>query len=245
MDGYDASAYGDRIADVYDDWHSFKEEETPDTVALLAELAGGGPALELAVGTGRVALPLAGRGVDVHGIDASEAMIAKLRAKPGGERLPVSVGDLADVAVDGPFRLVYLLFNTLFALPSQDEQARCFRNVAARLTGDGVFVVEAFVPDVTRYVRGEYTGVRRLEADGVMLHLSRHDPVCQVIETQLVALGAGGIRLQPVRLRYAWPAELDLMARLAGLRLLDRWGGWRREPFTAASPVHVSVYGAS
>ena len=243
MDGYDASAFGDQIADVYDDWHGYMEERTPGTVDLLAELAGNGPALELGIGTGRVALPLAARGVEVRGIDSSPAMIAKLRAKPGGKRIPVTIGDFTEVGADGRFRLVYLVFNTLFALPSQQLQLRCLRNVAARLTDDGVFVVEVFVPDVTRYARGEYTGVRRLEPDWVMLNVSRHDPVSQTVDTQLVVLGAGGVRLQPIRLRYAWPAELDLMAQLAGLRLLHRWGGWRREPFTAASTAHVSVYG--
>lgn len=195
------------------------------------------------IGTGRIALPLAGRGIEVHGIDASEAMIARLRAKPGGERIPVTVGDFADVAVEGRFRLVYLVFNTLFALPSQDDQVRCFRNVAAHLTDDGVFVIEAFVPDLARFDRGQRTCLNRVTLDEVVLGVSRHDPVHQRVDSQHVLLRADGIRLLPVSIRYTWPAELDLMARLAGLRLRDRWSGWRREPFTAGSGLHVSVYG--
>ncbi|HEY3259551.1 MAG TPA: class I SAM-dependent methyltransferase [Pseudonocardiaceae bacterium] len=243
MQGYDASTYGDRIADKYDTWHAHMDETTPATAALLAELAGDGPALELAIGTGRVALPLAERGVEVHGLDASEAMIARLRAKPGGQRIPVTVGDFADVAVDGRFRLVYIVFNSLFALLTQAEQVRCFRNVAAHLTGDGVFVVEAFVPDLGRFDRGQRTGVTRIGLDEIILDVSRHEPVTQTVDSQHVVVRADGVRLQPVRIRYAWPAELDLMAMLAGLRLRDRWGGWHSEPFTAASAGHVSVYG--
>src|SRR5581483_9804184 len=148
MEGYDAATYGERIADVYDEWYAEAAFlETEAAVAKLAELAGEGPVLELAVGTGRVALPLAQRGLEVHGIDASEAMVAKLREKPGGDAIPVTIGDFADVAVDGRYALVYVVFNTLFALESQDEQVRCFRNVAARLEPGGAFVVEAFVPE--------------------------------------------------------------------------------------------------
>lgn len=242
MQGYGTSTYGDLIADVYDEWHA-QGEDTAATAELLAELAGDGPALELAIGTGRIALPLAERGVEVHGIDASEAMIAKLRSKPGGDRLPVTLGDFADVAVDGRFRLVYLVFNTFFALLTQQEQMRCFRNVAEHVTDDGVFVIEAFVPDLTRFARQQCVNVNRVALDEIVLDVSRHDPLGQRVDSQHVVLRADGIRLLPVRLRYAWPSELDLMAQLAGLWLHDRWAGWRREPFTAASGAHVSVYG--
>ena len=152
MEGYDAATYGDRIADVYDDWYgdaAFLETEA--AVASLAELAGAGPALELAIGTGRIAVPLTARGIEVHGIDASEAMVAKLHEKPGGEGIPVTIGDFTDVGVDGRYPLVYLVFNTLFALPSQDDQVRCFQNVAARLADGGAFVIEAFVPEPEKY----------------------------------------------------------------------------------------------
>lgn len=243
MEGYDASTYGELIADVYDTLYHVPAEAGA-CADLLAELAGDGPALELAIGTGRVALPLADRGVPVHGIDASPAMVAQLRTKPGGAEIPVTIGDFADVAVDGSFRLVYVVFNTFFALVSQPEQVRCFRNVAAHLAGDGVFVVDAFVPDLSRYVRGQHAAVTRVDLDEVHIDLSRHDQATQTVDASHVRLSAGGVRLLPVRLRYAWPSELDLMAQLVGLRLRDRWAGWRREPFTSAAVRHVSVYGA-
>lgn len=248
MEGYGASTYGDLFADVYDQWYGPDgdiDDDTADAAEFLAGLAGPGPALELAIGTGRVALPLAGRGVEVHGLDASEAMIARLRAKPGGERIPVTVGDMADVAVGGRFPLVYLVFNTIFALTTQAEQVRCFRNVAARLADGGAFVVEAFVPDLSRYPRGQGISLNRMDVDQVTLDVSRHDPVMQTVDSQHVVLRAEGIRLQPIRIRYAWPAELDLTAQLAGLRLAGRWAGWRREPFTASASTHVSVYVAA
>ncbi len=241
---YDASTYGERIAGVYDAWQT--EISGPDSVAvpvtLLAELARRGRALELGIGTGRIALPLAARGIEVHGIDASEAMLARLRAKPGGERIPVTVGDFTDVSAEGAFSLVYVVFNTFFALLTQDEQVRCFQNVAARLAGDGVFVIEAFVPDPARFHLGGVVHPSVVEPDRVRLDVTSHDAVQQRVTSQHIEIAEGGIRLYPVQLRYAWPAELDLMARLAGLRLRHRWSGWRREPFTATSPGHVSVY---
>jgi SAM-dependent methyltransferase len=238
---YDASTYGERIADVYDEWYGTAAFlETEATVAALAELAGDGPVLELAIGTGRVALPLAGRGIDVRGIDASEAMVAKLRAKPGGDAIPVTMGDFADVGVDGRYSLVYIVFNTLFALGSQDEQVRCFQNVAGHLADGGVFVVEAFVPDPARF-EGR-VGVSRIDMDFVQLEMSVVDKVSQVSESQHVVLTPSGLRFFPVRLRWAYPSELDLMARLAGLRLRERWSNWGKAPFTKESGKHVSVY---
>jgi SAM-dependent methyltransferase len=242
MSDYDETTYGEGIAEVYDDWHKSVYDESA-TVAALKELAGAGPALELGVGTGRLALPLAALGIEVHGIDASPAMVAKLRAKPGGARLPVTVGNFAEVAVEGHYALVFIAFNTFFALTSQEEQVRCFANVAAHLTAAGVFVIEAFVPDPARFTRGQIVQVSRVETDRVILETSQHDPVAQRSLAQHVVITEAGIQLYPVQVRYAWPAELDLMARLAGLRLRARWGGWRREPFTAASNNHVSIYG--
>ena len=206
----------------------------------LAELAGDGPVLELAIGTGRVALPLAERGLEVHGIDASEAMVAKLRAKPGGDAIPVTMGNFADVGVDGRYSLVYLIFTTLFALDSQDEQVRCFQNVGEHLADGGVFVVEAFVPEPERF--DGRVSARRIESDFVQLDAALVDRARQTSESQHVILTPSGIRFIPVRLRWAYPAELDLMARLAGLRLGDRWSNWRKEPFTQSSARHVSVY---
>jgi SAM-dependent methyltransferase len=216
--------------------------DTDAAVAFLAELAGSGPVLELAVGTGRIALPLGERGIDVRGIDASEAMVARLRSKPGGDRVPITIGDFADVPIEGRFTLVYVVFNTLFALQTQEEQIRCFRNVAGHLLDGGVFVLEAFVPDLTRFDRDQRIETERVGLDQVWLGVARHHPAEQRVESQHVVLAEQGMRFYPVQLRYAYPSELDLMARLAGLQLQARFGGWRRESFTAASGMHVSVY---
>jgi SAM-dependent methyltransferase len=241
VDGYDITTYGERIADVYDQWYGEAELlQTDAAVAALAELAGAGPALELAIGTGRIALPLAGQGLEVHGIDASEAMVAKLREKPGGDRIPVTMGNFADVGVDGRYTLVYLVFNTLFALDSQDEQVRCFQNVAGHLADGGVFVIEAFVPKPERFDGS--VRVSKLDTDLVQLDMSLVDRNEQRSETQHVALTPDGLRFYPVRIRWAYPPELDLMARLAGLHLRERWSNWGKEPFTKTSQKHVSVY---
>lgn len=190
-----------------------------------------------------VALPLAQRGLEVHGIDASDAMVAKLRAKPGGEAIPVSIGNFVDVGVEGRFSLIFVVFNTLFALDSQEEQVRCFSNVANHLADGGLFLIEAFVPDLTRYTLGQHTHTYSVELDRVHLDVARLDLAAQQIVSQHVVLSESGIRLYPVKIRYAWPSELDLMARLAGLRLKERWSGWGRERFTATSTRHISAYG--
>ena len=242
MEGYDARTYGDRIADVYDEMYG-ELFDNDATVARLAELAGDGKALELAIGTGRIALPLKQRGVDVTGIEISEAMVEKLRAKPGGADIPVVMGDFGDLRVDGQFDLVYVVFNTLFALITQDELVRCFANVARHLSDRGIFVVEAFVPDSTRFTRHQTVGVDSLGPDRVHLEASRHDPVNQIVESQHVVLQRGEpVEMYPVSIRYSYTGELDLMARLAGLRLRNRWGGWGEEPFTSESKFHVSLY---
>ena len=182
-------------------------------------------------------------GIRVDGIDASPAMVAKLRAKPGGDAIDVTIGDFADVGVPGSYRLVFVVFNTLFALLSQDDQLRCFENVAAHLSDDGVFVIEVFVPDLGRFRRDQHVGAVAIGVDEVRLDASRHDPVHQRVDTNHVVVATEGIQVYPVAVRYAWPSELDLMARLAGLTLRERWAGWAREPFTASSGNHVSVYG--
>lgn len=242
VDDYDESTYGDRIAEIYDELHAW-HLDTDTAVDALAKLAGDGPVLELGVGTGRLALPLAERGLEVHGIDASEAIVARLREKPSGDRIPVTMGDFAEVPVDGAFRLVFVAFNTFFALPSQEDQVRCFRGVADHLTDDGIFVIEAFVPDPSRFDRGQRLEASKVETDRVVLEASTHDPVAQRSVALHVVISGQGPKVYPVEIRYAWPAELDLMARLAGLRLRNRWGGWREEPFTASSTRHVSIYG--
>jgi hypothetical protein len=236
QDSFDRAA-----AEIYDE--DLRGDEAA-TVDFLAGLAGGGSALELAIGTGRIAIPLAGKGVPVDGIDFSEPMVARLRAKPGGERMRVSIGDFAEVDVEGSYRLIYLVFNTLFNLLSQDQQVRCFCNVARHLTGDGVFVVEAFTPGYLYRLRdGQYVDAEDIRGRQVTLDVGRHDPVSQTLaESHVVLTPDGGVRLYPIVTRYAWPSELDLMARIAGLRLRERWADWRRAAFTADSRQHVSVY---
>jgi hypothetical protein len=237
---YDPSTYGEHIAGVYDKWYSGLD--TDAAVECLATLAWKGPILELAIGTGRVSLQLAGRGFEVHGIDASPEMVAKLRAKPGGERIPVTIGDFADVGVPGEYALIFIVFNTFFALLTQEDQLGCFRNVAAHLSDDGAFVIEAFVPDLRRFDKNQRFSVEAIDSDQVRIEASEHDPVHQQVESRHIVISEQGVKFYPLKIRYAWPADLDLMAQLAGLKLRDRWGGWRREPFTASSAFHVSVY---
>lgn len=230
--------YNEACAEVYDQWFGSCEEAAVD---LLAELAGAGRVLELGIGSGLLALPLAARGIDLQGIDLSPAMVARLRAKPGGEAIPVTLGNFADVAVEGEFSLIFVAYNTFFALSTQDEQVRCFQNVAAHLTADGVFVLEAFVPQSANFTGG--LKVTAVTDERVGLKVSEHDPVRQRLKSQHVVIRNQEIRLYPVEVRYAWPAELDLMARLAGLRLRHRWADWRRAELGSDSQRHVSVYG--
>ena len=242
MEEYGPATYGDRIADVYDAWYGEADFlETTASVDVLAELAGPGPALELAIGTGRVALPLADRDVEVHGVDASERMVARLREKPGGEPIPITIGNFADVPVDGEYRLIYIVFNTFFALPSQDDQVRCFENIAAHLAPDGAFAMDVFVPDPARFAGGKIS-VSEVGDDTLRLDTTKLDTVTQTSRSQHVVLTPSGATFYPVEVRWAYPPELDLMARLAGLRLEERWENWRRDPFTAESRQHVSVY---
>jgi SAM-dependent methyltransferase len=242
-EGYDAAMYGDRMADIYDELPTHPPDADA-AAACLAELAGAGPALELAIGTGRVALPLARLGVAVSGIDASRAMVAKLRAKTGGERIPVTIGDFADVQVDGRFALIFVVYNTFFVLLDAARQRLCLERVAAHLAPGGRFVIEAFVPDPSRFERGQHIEVRHVGTDSALLSVSRHDAATQRVDSLLVRLGNDGVRTWPVQIRYSYPSELDLMAEAVGLRLEHRWGGWNGEPFTDDSVKHVSVYAA-
>ena len=239
MSDYSEETYGERVAGVYDEWFPSWD---PDAITFLAELAGDGKALELGIGTGRFALPLLAKNVEVHGVDAAESMIARLRSKPNADQIVVTKGNLADVPVDGEFQLIYVVFNTIFVLTSQDEQVRCFRNVASHLTKTGCFVIEAFVPDVARFGRGRVNWPTTVTSNRVELDVGEHDSVTQKVVSQKVVITDGSVRLFPIQIRYAWPSELDLMAQLAGLRLRERFGGWRREPFTSESQKHVSVY---
>jgi SAM-dependent methyltransferase len=239
MDGYDNATYGAMWAADYDEIFPGVAGAMIDR---LAEFGANGRILELAIGTGRVALPLAERGIDITGIDISPEMVERLRGKRGGDSIPVVMGDFTDVSVEGAFRLIYLVFNTLFALTDQESQVRCFTNVAAHLEPGGRFVTETFYPDVTRFDRGQRLGALDVTLDEVRIEASRHDRVNQSIETQRVHLRDQGLKLYPVRVRYAWPSEMDLMARIAGLELENRWGGWNRERFDHQSQIHVSVF---
>lgn len=235
-------SFGEDVAERYDDAPRGDEVEA---VAFPERLAGRGPALELAVGTGRIALPLVARGIRVDGVDISPAMVEQLRAKPGGDRISVTIGDFAGVPVPGTYRLIYVVFNTMFNLLTQEDQVRCFENVAAHLTDDGSFVIEAGVPGYLYRLRGDqYVDAEAIGVDEVRLDVARHDPVKQILEESHVSLSSEGVRLNPIVSRYAWPSELDLMARIAGLHLKERWGGWNQEPFTSASSNCVSVYGS-
>jgi SAM-dependent methyltransferase len=240
MEEYGLETYGERVADVYDEWYRLPDEEAE--CALLTELAGGRRVLELGIGTGRIALPLAAGGVDVHGIDSSPAMVDRLRAKPGGDTITVTVGDMADVPVEGNFGLIFVVFNTFFMLRSQSEQVRCLQNVAGHLQPDGRFLLHAFVPDTSRIERGQDLSVREAGLDRVRLDATTYDATAQQLDTTQVRFTEDGIRLVHAKLRFAYPPELDLMAQLAGLELEHRWGSFTRAPFGPDSAFAVSVY---
>jgi SAM-dependent methyltransferase len=234
--------FGESVAATYDEQvaGSLGTADADAAAALLAELAGNGRALELGIGTGRIALPLAAHGVEVHGIDLSRAMVARLRAKPGGEAIGVTIGDFAATRVDGTFTLAYLVFNTIMNLTTQEAQVACFRNVAAHLAPGGLFLIEVHVPELRRLPPGQNV---------VPFHVSQtrwaydvYDTATQAMSSNYVEFEGGRARYTSFPFRYVWPAELDLMAQLAGMRLRDRWGGWAREPFTSESRRHVSVW---
>jgi SAM-dependent methyltransferase len=243
MTEYGPETYGEHIADVYDEWYVHLGDAEL-VASFLAEYSAGGRALELGIGTGRVALPLAARGIEVHGIDSSPAMIAKLQAKPGGGAIGASIGDMADVPVEGTFALVFVVFNTLFMLTTQEAQVRCFQNVAAHLAPGGRFVVGAFVPDTSRIESGQSLSVGDLSADHIRLDATRYDGGAQRVEFTQARVSEAGIKLVHAVLRYAFPPELDLMAQIAGLTLENRWSSFEKEPFTSESGYAVSVYRA-
>jgi SAM-dependent methyltransferase len=245
-DRYTDATYGDRWAEIYDTWQLPADFDTDPSsaVAFLRELAGTGIALELGIGTGRVALPLARAGVEVHGLDVSEAMVAKLRAKPGGEALPVSMTSMADFELGGRYRLIYVVFNTIWGLRTAEEQASCVRAVARHLVPGGAFVVEAYVPDPARFDRGQRVSARRVETDLVVLDATIVDPDDpQRIASMMVFLRQGEpVQLFPLGVRYATLEELDRWTSEAGLELAERWSDWHREPFVEDSAKHVSVW---
>jgi SAM-dependent methyltransferase len=235
--------FGEEVAARYDDdlGSMGSAAEIEPAVDFLAELAGGGRALELGIGTGRIALPLTARGVEVHGIDLSEAMVARLRAKPGGDATPVEIGDFATTRAEGTFSLAYLVFNTINNLTTQDAQVACFENVGAHLEPGGCFVVEVGVPQLQRLPPGER--FRPFDVSADHLGFDEYDIVTQWSASHHWYTGDDGRwERRSLPFRYVWPSELDLMARLGGMRLRDRFAGWRREPFTAESRKHVSVW---
>ena len=241
MQGYDPRmAFDDKVSRRYDTEDLRGDEE--ETAAFLAKLAEGGDALEFAIGTGRIALPLMQAGVRVDGIELSPDMLARLREKPGGDRVKVMEGDMTRVSTGRTYQLVYLVYNTIGNVITQDGQVECFANAARHLAENGVFVLEVRVPVAHGWPGHQMVEAEKVEVSNVVLDVCRYDPVTQILDETHVHLGKDGILFTPVRLRLAPPPEFDLMARIAGLRLRERWGGWNGEPFTADSWRHVSVY---
>jgi SAM-dependent methyltransferase len=234
--------FGEQVAAQYDELSAdmFEPAVVDPAVDFLADLAGQGAALELGIGTGRIAVPLARRGIRVHGIDLSEAMVARLRAKPGAEQIAVTIGDFATTSVEGRFLVAYLVFNTIGNLTTQDEQVACFQNAAAHLEPGGCFVIEVGVPQLQRLPPGET--VRAFALTPTHLGFDEYDVASQGLISHHYLIEDGKLDASSLPLRYVWPAELDLMARLAGMALRERWGGWKREPFTSDSTKHVSVW---
>jgi len=236
--------FGEDVAAEYDDSGEhdpmFAPEAINPVVDFLVELAGDGRALELGIGTGRIALPLAERGVPVHGIDLSEAMVARLRAKPGGDRIDVTIGDFATTKVGGPFRLAYLVYNTIQNLTTQDAQVACFQNVSEHLEPGGCFVIEVGLPDLQRLPFGET--IRPFHLSERHLGFDEYDVANQGLISHHYTKRDGEFVASSGPFRYVWPSELDLMARLAGMTLRERWSGWKREPFTSTSEKLVAVW---
>jgi SAM-dependent methyltransferase len=234
--------FGERVAQRYDESSAdmFQSAVVDPVVDLLADLAGHGAALELGIGTGRIALPLARRGIRVHGIDLSEAMVARLRAKPGAQQIGVTIGDFATTTVQGRFTVAYLVFNTIMNLTTQDGQVACFQNVAAHLEPGGCFVIEVMVPALQRLPPGET--VRAFNLSATELGFDEYDVASQGLISHHYTVVDGDLEVFSPPFRYVWPSELDLMARLAGMTLRERWSGWKREPFTSDSTKHVSVW---
>jgi len=234
--------FGERVADCYDERYAYMADPAvvDPIVAFLADLARDGAALELGIGTGRIALPLARRGVRVHGVDLSDAMVARLRAKPGAERIGVTIGDFATTTVEDTFSVAYLVANTIMNLTTQDEQVACFRNVAAHLEPGGCFVIEVLVPGLRRLPPGE--AFQAFDVSASHLGFDEYDVGRQGLVSHHYWIDDGKVEFFSPPFRYVWPSELDLMARLAGMTLRERWSGWKREPFTSDSTKHVSVW---
>jgi SAM-dependent methyltransferase len=252
MEGYGPASYGDAIADIYDEWYGdlSDTDDAVEALAALAERTGSPRVLELGVGSGRLALPLAARGLELSGIDTSSAMVDLLRSKPGGTDISVAVGDMAAldlsaIAREAPprFGLVFVAVNTFFNLTTAEAQQQCLRRVREVLQPGGLFVLEAFVPGVDRPTN--LVEARTVALDHVILTATRHDPIEQTVTSQYIELRETGIRMRPLVIRYAPVTELDAMAAAAGLQLIERWSDWQGTPFTENAVVHVSVYTAA
>jgi SAM-dependent methyltransferase len=234
--------FGPPVAERFDERYAYQADPAvlEPVLDFLTDLARDGKALELGIGTGRIALPLAQRGIPVHGIDLSEAMVAKLRAKPGSEHIGITIGDFASATIDGTFSVAYLVVNTIMNLTTQEQQVACFRNVAAHLEPSGCFVIEVLVPRLQRLPPGETFQVFDLSPTHV--GIDEYDVVRQGLVSHHYWIEDGGVEVLSPPFRYVWPSELDLMAQLAGMTLRERWGDWSREDFTSESEKHVSVW---
>ncbi|MEO1188147.1 MAG: class I SAM-dependent methyltransferase [Pseudomonadota bacterium] len=240
MKEYGPSTFGDLNADEYDALHN--PGTTDACVDLIATLAGQSDILELAIGTGRIALPLAERGLNVSGFDASPQMLDILKAKPGGAKIPTWVADMASFDLGQQFDFAFLVFNTLYNLTTQEDQVRCFKNVAAHLRPGGQFLVEAFMPNRETFENNQAVRTKHVDFDKVWLEAVQHDPVAQRLNYQRIRISQQGTELKPLPMRYVWPSEMDLMAELAGLHLVERWGGWQRAPLTPNNEMQIALY---
>ena len=239
MNEYGPETYGERISDIYD---TFYPDVDSSTIDFIFDLAHNGKVLELGIGTGRIALPLYKKGVNISGIDASPSMIKHLREKPDGKNIPVVFGDFSEVDISDRFDLIFIVFNTFYALTTQELQLKCIENVSTHLNDKGKFLIEAFVPDISRFDRSQTIRTTNISTDEIRIDASTHDLMNQTIFSQHIAFTEKGTKLYPVKIRYVWPSELDLMAKLSGMKLLQRWGGWKKTPFNSQSGKHISVY---
>ncbi|MGW4463824.1 class I SAM-dependent DNA methyltransferase [Micromonospora sp. NBC_01796] len=243
VEGFEIFTYGDAVADMFDGtgWAG-DPGDTEETIQWLADNAGEGPVLELGVGTGRVAVPLAQKGIEVHGIDASEGMLAQLRAKPGGELVQLHVQDFTDFTLPYKFSMAYAVFDTLPFVTDQESQIRCFQKVADVLMPGGLFVIQTSIPDPARYDRGQRTQTVRVEKDHIVMTFTRRERMSQCSSIQFAILRPEGIKFFPMRIRTVMPSEMDLMARLGGLTMESRWGHWDGRPLRDSDERHITIY---
>lgn len=239
MKGYKSDSYGDKIADQYDEMYPNIDR---NMIKRLSEFALNGSAFELGIGTGRVAFPLINNGIKVDGIDASKEMVKKLMSKPDSSKTSVQIGNFSNFETKKKYDLVYVVFNTFFVLTSQETQINCFKCAYKSLKPKGSFVIEAFVPDVCRFDRGQTLRTSSVLIDNVELECTTHDRANQLLSSQIIKISESGIKLQPIKIRYVWPSEMDLMAQIAGFNLSERWSNWQKAEFTNLSGFHISIY---